>query len=114
MKSVARVECSRFSAAAALPLRPYVDSSAAGALAADHAREFPDQILHPLHGAVSATRTERRYLVRRIADEQHAAVHESIEFAAAERVGARPFEIPVRICAEHRVDARADVLHAQR
>ncbi len=46
--------------------------------------------------------------MRRIAGEHHAAVHEPLHAAAAERVDADPFQLEFSFCTEHRLDARHD------
>ena len=62
-------------------------------LAAQHRQQLPAQVVGVLHAAIAAARAERADLMRRIAQEQGAAVAEAFQTAAAERVDADPFQL---------------------
>jgi hypothetical protein len=57
-----------------------------------------------------APRAPKRDLVRRVADEQHAAVVEAVHAPALEGVDADPFQLELALVAQHGLDARDDVL----
>ena len=67
--------------------------SARAALPFQHGRKLPGQIVRILNAGIGAARAERRDLMRRIADEDHAAMHEAVEPAAVEGVDRDPFEL---------------------
>ena len=85
-----------------------IDQSVA-ALPFENGRKLPGQILRILNAGIGAARAERRHLMRGIADEDHAAMHEAVEPAAVEGVDRDPFEL-VGMVFEHLVEPRTHAL----
>src|SRR5439155_14374028 len=92
------------------PLAVIAVEQALRSLARQDELQFPRKIVDILDAAVRAARAERRYQVRRVADEQRATPAERVHAAALEGVHARPLDLEARILAEHGAQSRQDAL----
>ena len=72
-----------------------------GRFSLDDACQLPAEIVGILDAAVAATRAERRDLMRRVADEDHPVMDESLQPPALEGIDAHPFERERPFAAEH-------------
>ena len=66
-------------------------------------------ILGILHAGIAAARAERRDLMRGVAGEDHAAMHEAVEPPAIEAIDRHPFELEIAL-AQHLLQTRDDAL----
>src|SRR5439155_20573603 len=90
------------------PLAVIAVEQALRSLARQDELQFPRKIVDILDAAVRAARAERRYQVRRIADEQRATPAERMHAAALEGLDARPLDLEARVLAEHSAQPRQD------
>ena len=82
-------------------------------LTANHAREFPAEIIDVLNATIRTPRAEGRHQVRRIADKNHALVHEALHTSALKRIEADPFVFELDIRSQHGAHLRGDILLPQ-
>ena len=66
-------------------------------LADQHRREFPGQVLGILDAGIGTTRAKWRDLMRGVAHEDHAAMHEALDTAAIEPIDRYPIDPEIAV-----------------